>query len=326
MNPLIKTSSKPPATPTRNDLQIIDAASSMAAKIVSPDDLVYSARELILATLPHRSPPLDQPVWARQNGDYTLLIRPGYRLNPDTGQNESIGYPSGTIPRLLMFWLTTEAIRRRSGTETAGDTDLRTITLSNTLSEFLREIGLNPETGGGKRSDASRLRQQMDRLFNASISFQYTTKKVNRWLNMPVTSAGELWWDDRAPDQVNLFESWITLSSEFYDALVSHPVPVDVRALHALKASPLALDLYAWLCYRTYTVNRRGKPAFVTWRQLAKQLGSNYRNIKDFKKAVKAVLRKIKVLYPNASVEDVHGGLDLRPGLYLIPPKHDGSR
>ena len=35
------------------------------------------------------------------------------------------------------------------------------------------------------------------------------------------------------------------LAEEFYRALINNPVPVDMRALRALKQSPLALDLYA---------------------------------------------------------------------------------
>lgn len=41
------------------------------------------------------------------------------------------------------------------------------------------------------------------------------------------------------------------LGEDFFKMVTASPVPVDMRALRALKRSPLALDLYAWL---TYTV------------------------------------------------------------------------
>jgi hypothetical protein len=42
----------------------------------------------------------------------------------------------------------------------------------------------------------------------------------------------------------------------FCDATTAAPVPVDVTALHALKRSPLALDLYAGSTYRTHRINQ----------------------------------------------------------------------
>jgi hypothetical protein len=47
------------------------------------------------------------PAWSRTNGNYALTIQPGW----DTWEKQSFGYPYGTIPRLLIFWLTTEALR-----------------------------------------------------------------------------------------------------------------------------------------------------------------------------------------------------------------------
>lgn len=39
-----------------------------------------------------------------------------------------------------------------------------------------------------------------------------------------------------------LWNSIVVLSTEFYNELVAHAVPIDLRALRALKGSPLALD------------------------------------------------------------------------------------
>lgn len=56
--------------------------------------------------------------------------------------------------------LVTEAKRKKS----------RHIRLGNGLDTFVREIGLNPRTGGGKRGHAKRLQEQMRRLIDARIS------------------------------------------------------------------------------------------------------------------------------------------------------------
>ena len=89
------------------------------------------------------------PVWTRTNGNLTLGIQQGYDLKT----SEPIGYPFGSIPRLLLFWITTEAVQ----------TKRRKLELGNSLSSFMRQLGLDSNTGRGKRGDATRLREQMRR-------------------------------------------------------------------------------------------------------------------------------------------------------------------
>jgi hypothetical protein len=113
------------------------------------------------------------------------------------------------------------------------------------------QLGLNPATGRGPRGDARRLREQMQRLFRATISLDRVTRQgvraSNIWLDMQVVSHGEFWWSVRDPSQAALWGSWIELGEKFFEAITAAPVPLDMRVLKALKRSPLALDLYAWL-------------------------------------------------------------------------------
>ena len=71
-------------------------------------DAAYLPRELVQVTLPHKNPG-NIPVWRRTNGNVTVGIEPGADLK--TGK--SYGYPYGIIPRLLLFWMTTEAVRTK---------------------------------------------------------------------------------------------------------------------------------------------------------------------------------------------------------------------
>ena len=88
----------------------------------------------------------------------------------------------------------------------------------------------------------------MKRLFAAKISFEQTVQQGDRTgertLDMLVAPRRELWWDPKQPGQESLWGSWIELSEEFFGAITKSPVPVDTRALQALKNSPLALDIY----------------------------------------------------------------------------------
>jgi hypothetical protein len=269
---------------------------------------VFLTRQLVQVTLPHSSPG-NVPIWKRKNGNLTLSIRPGW----DHEKNQSIGYPFGSIPRLLLFWITNEALRTKS----------RKLHLGASLSEFMRDVGLNPSTGGGKRGDSRRLQNQMERLFRSTISLEVVKEEGpssgKRWIDMQVAPEGELWWNFKNPDQSSLFDSWIELGEKFYDAVITAPVPLDKRALRALKRSPLALDIYAWATYKTFSINQSNKKEqFLSWGSFMLQLGSEYNNLKDFKRKAKQAFKKVQAVYPGLEMEDAEGGFVIKKGKSAI--------
>jgi hypothetical protein len=94
-------------------------------------------------------------------------------------------------------------------------------------------------------------------------------------------------------------------------------VPLDNRALGALKGSSLALDVYSWAAHRLHRIG--GRPIMLHWASLREQFGQEYKgkeSDKDFKKAFLVALRDVRVVYPKAKVEQVTGGLLL----YASPP------
>ena len=56
-----------------------------------------------------------------------------------------------------------------------------------------------------------------------------------------------------------LFNSKIELGEKFFQEIITHPVPIDMNTLTALKRCALGLDLYLWLTYRTFAL-RSGSP------------------------------------------------------------------
>src|ERR1039458_7068832 len=261
--PGMKTLAKKFAPPTRAEIALVDAVLAIHA---APDSVEkgYMARQLILCTLPH-SDPGNVEAWTRRTGSVALGIQSG--VDFDTGRK--IGFPYGTIPRLLLFWITTEVQRTKNRPELT-IIDKRTLHLGRSLAAFMRAVGLDPSRGG-KRSDAKRLHDQMDRLFSSRIGFVEkqqigTTQRTERG-SMEVSPHYELWWDSKRPEQGALWNSTVLLGEEFYKALVACAVPVDMRVLKALKRSPLALDLYAWICYAAFAlVQHKRPPQFVAWK------------------------------------------------------------
>lgn len=302
---LLKELAVPARPVTRQEEGILSAAVSAQNQPVD-EDLTYMARELVQCTLPH-SDPGQVPFWTRTNGNLTLSIVSDY--DPETGK--LVGYPFGSIPRLLLFWLTTEALRNGS----------RRLELGKTYSSFLRELGLDPNTGRGDRGDAHRVRTQTRKLVTSRISFihnyqegfQGESMNAESRVQMSIASKSLLWWDPKRPNQTNLWGSWIELSPEFFHAITSAPVPLDMRALKALKRSPLALDLYAWATHKSNYVARKGRAQFIPWISLAAQFGSDYASHLDFKRKAKAALKKIEAVYPALRLQDATGGLRILP-------------
>lgn len=266
---------------------------------LDPDktESAFMARQLVQATLPHKNPG-NVPAWSRTNGDLTLTIRPGW----DQKKKKIIGYPYGTIPRLLLFWITTEAIRTNSPR----------IELGDSLSQFMEELGLEPN-GTGKRSDFKRLKEQMIRLSRSTISFTQDSNESYSWLDMQVAPKGMVWWNEKQPNQRTLWQNWIQLGEDFFKAITSSPVPVDMRILKALKKSPLALDLYAWATYIAYKTQKSGQSHSVSWGLLHEQFGAEYKDMKEFARNAWRCFSKVQTLYPELSIERVRGGVSVLP-------------
>lgn len=309
--------------------EVIDAQLAIDAEDAkSAGALGYMARALVLATMPYKDPKTD--AFTRQNGDFRLRIVAGYEG----------GIPFGIYPRLLMSWVTTEAVRRQSPVLELGDS----------LRVFLREVLELRSTGGGPRGTGSRVTEQMKRLFGSLITATYGGTSERRGFELRnILIADDMSLDEadaRALDSADLAESdsalwtpqasrdagqWrsqVRLSTRFFKECVTNPVPIDLRAYKALRSSPLAMDIYTWLTYRmSYTV-RRTKP--IRWESLMGQLGSGFSSAdpdqarRDFKKGFLKALSLVAVVYPQANIEVQENGIVLLPSRPHIP--HRGSQ
>ena len=107
---------------------------------------------------------------------------------------------------------------------------------------------------------------------------------------------------DKHPDQSSLWQSKIELGEKFFHEVITNPVPLDLNILKSLKRSPLGLDLYLWLVYRTFNLTR---PLRITWPKLYRQFGAdpakagNRRTVDAFRTDCLRELKKIKDAWPD---------------------------
>ena len=264
-------------------------------------DTGFMARLVALCSLP-RTNPGDRKEYKRVNGPYQLYMTAG-------GGNK---LPFGIIPRLLLAWVSTEAVRTQS----------RELILGSSLSEFMRKLGVY-STSGGRRGDRTRLRNQMKRLFHASVQLIHEDKQGIMSVSSFVADRTDLWWDPKRPNEQVLWKSKIYLGEAFFHEIISHPVPLDMNTLKALKRSSLGLDLYMWVTYRTFSLQH---PLRLSWRQLYRQFGANPAKandkftVRDFRRKVLRELVKIKTAWPDLNYATARGVLVLLPSKPAIAP------
>ena len=121
-----------------------------------------------------------------------------------------------------------------------------------------------------------------------------------------------------------LWESTVELGQDFFQDIIRHPVPIDMNTLRALKRSPLGLDLYLWLNYRTFALRA---PLRLPWQQVYRQFGSSpgkagdNLTIQNFRRDALRELKKIKTAWPDLHYDTAQGVLVLCPSAAQIPPR-----
>jgi len=266
--------------------------------------LGYTARILTIATLPHRAQPGDH--YERRNGGYRLVIQ----ALPEAG------LPFGSYPRLLLSWLATEIVRTRR----------RELELGRSMARFLDGLGLQRSGGRGRaasKPDGSarsagtiwRLRRQIVSLFGARFVLHRVTNAGEGVEILPISERMQLWASEGGSSG---FPSTVCVSEAFYEHVLRGPVPIDLRALRALKRSPLALDLYTWLTHRAFVQQNGGRAIIaVPWSALQGQFGADYphnsRGRADFKKAFCLAYRRVQAVYPQVRLDDRGDALAVLP-------------
>ena len=286
---------------SRKTHNVLAAAESIAdISAIDSGALGFMAKTLVQTTLPHRAHAGVK--YVRTDGDLTLSIT-------DVG---GAGLPYGSYPRLILIWMTTEAVR----------TARRELELGPSLSRFMAQLGL--QSSGGHWGTMPRFRNQTERLLGCAISARWSSEsngEINCYgKNLIVADEFSLWWTPQKLTSVGARSSTLLLSESFYRQIVEAPVPLDLRAVRALKKSPLTLDLYAWATRRVSYLSR---PTLIPWRALRLSFGSGYADTPQgrsrFREKVIEALRRVSVVYPQLRADIEDRGLLLRPSATHIP-------
>lgn len=270
---------------------------------------LFLPKDLIRFSLPYRS--VDSLEWIRSNGTEEYIITAGRIVDARSGQIRT-QLPTGKVARQILLWCCTQAKLRKS----------KTIQIPSSLKAFVQDLGLSWNQATGKE-----VSNQFQALINCSLQIIHTElidgeRKVE-YRKLLIAKEATLWFVDG--DLSAKKRSEITLSDELYEQIKS-AVPVDKAAyykLHRGSKSPLALDVYLWLCLRLYG---RSKSSRVTWKQLHEQFGSQM-ELKHFKVEFRKALAKALEVYPEARILECNaktkGGFE---GFLLKPSPRSRER
>ncbi|PPU05221.1 replication protein [Xanthomonas arboricola pv. corylina] len=280
---------------TAKEQAITDASTLIFGQRPTPADFAYTHALLCQVGLPRSK--VDGDRFERTSGRASLMVTAGELWDGKAWAKQPLPY--GSMPRLVLAWISTYAVRNNSAEIPVGDS----------ASEFLRMLGITK--GGGKSGAYTTFRKQVSALAACRLQIGYTTNNAARTFNGQPIESFDAWLTQE--NQRSLWPGQLILSRSYYETLRESAVPLDNRALQALKGSSLSLDLYAMLAHRLHRIE--GRSLQLYWHQVKDQFGQEYQGVngaKDFKRKFLTALRDVQAVYPQARVKQIDGGLLLQ--------------
>ncbi len=284
---------------SKAERQIVDAAAAVLTDEESRLGITHAG--FAMTSLPHKR--IEDSYWRRESHRTTLLVESGRNRHGDL-----IGVPYGSIARLILLYLQTEAIR----------TNCPEVELGRSMNSWMGRMSLS--TGGrtyqlvteqARRISACRLTFFTERDNGAE------TRHNGAFVQDAISLAGVS--DENQP---SLWQDRVRLDEGFWRSLRDHPVPVREEAIKAIGTRSLAIDVYIWLAYRLHALT---SPAPVSWAAVHGQFGAGFRRVRQIKPTFLEALNLALAVYPEARVDTDKEGLTLHPSPPAVP-KSDARR
>ena len=277
---------------TKTQRHAVEAAAQLLAEEESRLGITHAG--FAMTSLPHKR--IGDPFWKRQGNRTTLLVESGRDR-----EGELIGVPYGSLARLILLYLQTEAVR-------TGNPEVE---LGRSMKAWMTRMSLS---AGGKTYQL--VGEQARRISGCRLTFftDLTTAELRSngaFVQSSISLAGLA--DEHQP---TLWQDRVRLDEGFWRSLKEHPVPVREEALKAIGTRSFAIDVYIWLAYRLHALTR---PTPVTWAAVYAQFGAGFRLIRQLKPTFLEALQMALAVYPEANVQVEESGLLLHPSPPAIP-------
>jgi Plasmid encoded RepA protein len=277
---------------TRAERQAIEAAGVILAEEESRLGITHAG--FAMTSLPHKR--IEGPLWRRQGHRTTLLVESGRK-----GKGDWIGVPYGSMARLILLYLQTEAVR-------SNDPEVE---LGRSMHAWLSRMEIS--TGGKNYRLVS---EQARRISACRLTFLTEVPGAEMRQNGAFVQNAITLTADADERQRALWQDRVRLDDGFWRSLKEHPVPVREEAVRAIGARSLALDVYIWLAYRLHVLT---KTTPVTWTALHAQFGAGFKAVRQLKPTFREALTLALAVYPEARVDEEATGVVLYPSPPAVP-------
>ena len=278
---------------TKAERCAIEAAASILAEEESRLGITHAG--FALTSLPHKR--IEEGLWKRDGYRTTLLV--------ESGRSRSgalVGVPYGSIARLILLYLQTEAVRTNSPE----------VEMGPSMKSWMRNMSL---TTGGKTYQL--VTEQARRISACRLTF-FTDREngIEARHNGAFVQDAITFSSVIEDDQPSLWRDRVRLDPSFWRSLKEHPVPVREEAIKAIGTRSLAIDVYIWLAYRLHSL---AKSTPVSWSAVHAQFGAGFRLIRQIKPTFLEALNMALAVYPEARVDTEKQGLVLHPSPPAVP-------
>ncbi|MEJ1977656.1 MAG: replication protein RepA [Acetobacteraceae bacterium] len=182
-----------------------------------------------------------------------------------------LGVPYGSLPRLVLIHIMTEAVRTKS----------RHVVLGTSFTDWMRRMGFRT-ISYGPRGSATLIRQQLDALLACEWMIRWDSEDSQGTKEFGVKEIRLTTEYGGVDMRSGTFVRDIHLTEDFFDHLRKHAVPLNEHAIRQLRDSATALDLYTWLAYRLPR-HQPEKAGDAELQQLAVHFGNEGTNIRKFR-------------------------------------------
>ena len=282
------------AAATKSERHAVDAAAQILADEESRLGITHAG--FALTSLPHKK--IEESFWRREGHRTTLLVESGRDR-----RGTLIGVPYGSIARLILLYLQTEAVRTNSPE----------VELGRSMKTWMGRMSL---TTGGKTyqlvAEQARRISACRLTFFTDHSYGAEARHNGAFVQDAITLSGVVGDED----QPSLWQDRVRLDEHFWHSLKEHPVPVREEAIRAIGTRSLAIDVYIWLAYRLHSLS---KPTNVSWAAIHAQFGAGFRLVRQIKPTFSEALNLALAVYPEARVDMDKDGIVLHPSPPAIP-------
>ena len=277
------------------------------------DALGFFGDMLANCVFPYTKPKDDSKPYFKRNGRKVLSITPGNTMDMETGEAFYYGLPYGKMARLVMVYICSEIAR----------TGEQRVELGENMGSFLRAIGYENDTKNRRA-----LIEQCRRLFMANILYTESTDDATL-LQKPENMGSEmlLWNKNDKSNDRDLIPSYVMVNNKFYNSVMDNPRPVDLGVLGEMQSDILGIDLYLWLTYRVFRLQKdtRNTKAEISWEQLNIQF-SNTARTRDFKKRAIDSINKIKNYWTGLNIEYKDDKIVIKESTLSVPERPSGGK